>query len=90
MPMPRPAAAVRPNERKPPSRAAASAGTISRLVVAGLMLAIGAMRITAAPASIVASIQLTAARRLGDRPMRTAPFSLSAAARVARPKRLRW
>ena len=90
MPMARPAAVVSPNERNPPSRAAARAGTINRLVVPGSSPAMGAMKITAAPASIEAIIQLMAASRTGECPSSTAPFSLSAAARVARPKRVRW
>ncbi len=88
MPMPSPASVVSVNERNPPSRAAARAGMISRLVVPGSRPEIGAMRITAAPASIAAIIQLMAASRSGEWPSSTAPFSLSAAARVARPKRV--
>ena len=76
------------NDRNPPSSAAASAGVMSRLVVPGSSPEIGAMRMTAAPASIAAIIQLMAASRSGEWPSSTAPFSLSAAARVARPNRV--
>jgi 3-oxoacyl-[acyl-carrier-protein] synthase III len=39
------------------------------------------------PAMAVLSAQFTSAMRWGDRPVTKAPFSDSAAARVARPKR---
>ena len=76
------------NDERPPRSAAASAGTTSRLVVVGSSPAIGSMRMTAKPASIEATIQFTAPTRSGEMPSSTAPFSLPAAARVARPNRV--
>ena len=46
-------------------------------------------RIPASPAIIAASIQLYNASRLGLYPSNTAPFSLPAAARVAKPMRVK-
>ena len=49
--------------------------------------AIGPTTITESVASTEAITQLMAARVCGEYPRRMAPFSLPAAARVARPKR---
>ena len=85
IPMPRPAAVATANERSPPSRAAASAGTTSNGVVVEFNPAMGSISTMAAPASTAARAQLAMPRRSGDNPMSRAPFSLSALARVARP-----
>ena len=50
----------------------------------------GPTMMTASVAVIDASTQLTAASRCGEYPSRTAPFSLPAAALVARPNRVNW
>ena len=71
-----------------PSSAAASAGTTSRVVVVGSRPEIGSIRITARPASTDAIAQFTAPSRSGEMPSSSAPFSLPAAARVARPNRV--
>ena len=89
MPMARPAAVVMANDSRPPSSAAASAGTTSSVVVVGWSPAIGSMRMTATPASTEATAQLTAPSRSGEMPSSSAPFSLPAAARVARPNRVK-
>ena len=60
----------------------------SVIVVGSIDALIVAARIPTAAASTAEIIQLTAASRSGERPIRTAPFSSSAAARVARPKRV--
>ena len=88
MPMARPPAVVRAKDSRPPSSAAASAGTMSSGVVVGCRPEMGSMRMTATPARIVASAQLAAPRRSGEMPTSSAPFSLPAAARVERPKRV--
>ncbi len=75
-------------ERRPPIRAAASAGTIRAVSPTGVIVpAIGPTMITESVASTEAITQLMAASVCGEKPSRTAPFSLPAAARVARPKR---
>ena len=62
MPIARPATVVRANDWKPPTRAAASAGTIRRLNWAASRLNVMLpIRIMATAASTVAIIQLTAA-----------------------------
>ena len=63
---------------------------ISRVIVAGSSDAfIVAARIPNAAASTDERTQFTAASCSGDRPIRTAPFSSSAAARVASPNRVK-
>ncbi len=87
--IPNAAATVTPNDVRPPTSAAPSAGTMSSVIVVGSIDAlIVAARIPTAAASTAEIIQLTAASRSGERPIKTAPFSSSAAARVARPKRV--
>ncbi len=54
-------------------------------VVEGLRPAMGSMTMMASPARIDATAQLSAACRSGEMPSSSAPFSLPAAARVARP-----
>ena len=88
MPIATPAAVVMANDSSPPSSAAASAGITSSGVVVALMPAIGSIRITAMPAMTEATAQLTAPSRSGEMPSSSAPFSLPAAARVARPNRV--
>ncbi|CAB5023535.1 unannotated protein [freshwater metagenome] len=86
IPISSPARVAIVNDAIPPSRAAASAGTTRRDVeTTSSCLVTDAMRITATPESTVAIIQLTAARRSGERPARTAARSFSAAARVDKP-----
>ena len=86
--MARPAAVVIANDSSPPSSAAASAGMTSSVVVVGLSPAMGSIRMTAIPASTEATAQHTEASRSGAMPSSSAPFSLPAAARVARPNRV--
>ncbi len=89
MPRARAAATVAPNDSSRPTRAAARAGTTSRVVVTGSSPVMGATRIPPRPARTLASTQLTAARRSGDQPSRATPVVSSAAARLARPKRVK-
>ena len=73
----------------PPISAAASAGTISAVSPTGVIVPpIGPTMITARVPITEAITQLKAARRWGEYPSNTAPFSLPAAARVATPKRV--
>ncbi len=89
IPIASPAMVVAANPFSPPSSAAAKAGTTNRLVSIGSsLLDIPAIAITASPASTDAIAQFRYPSRSGDKPVRTAPFSCSAAARVARPKRV--
>ena len=87
-PSARPASAVIQNDSKRPISATASAGTMNSVYEVGSRLAIGAIRMPATPASTVAMIQFCAATRLADMPVRAAPRSFSAPARVASPKRV--
>ncbi len=74
------------NDVKRPISDAASAGTMSRVTVIGLIVPLReAKRIPNPPASTVEATQLTAASRLGLYPRISAPRSFSAAARVASP-----
>ena len=77
------------NDRKRPTRAAASAGTMSSVICSGVMVVwIEASSRPNAAASIVETIQLIAARRFGLYPRMSAPRSFSAAALVATPNRV--
>ena len=88
MPIPRPAATVMPNEVKPPSSAAPRAGTMRSGTLIGSSVVIGETMIPNRPTMTVASTQLAPARKSGEKPRTMAPFSFSAAARVARPNRV--
>ena len=80
---------VQPNERKPPTSAAESAGRIRAGTAVGSTLElIEATKMPSSPVMHVESTQLMPARRSGEKPSTTAPLSFSAAARVARPKRV--
>ncbi len=88
-PRARPPAMASGIDRRLPIRAAASAGTISAVRPIGVIVPwIGPTMITARVALTEAMTQLTAASVCGEYPSRIAPFSLPAAARVARPKRV--
>lgn len=89
-PMATPAAAVTTKDSKPPTSAAARAGTIRNVISAGDRRTTPApdTRITAAPARAPAIIQLRLPTQSGDTPSSTAPFSFSAAARVLIPNRV--
>ena len=90
MAIPKAAPVVSQNELKLPSNAAASAATMRSDTVKGSMkLLIDAARMPNAPVSTVDRTQLVPASTSGENPSRTAPFSFSAAARVARPKRVK-
>ena len=83
------AATVMPNDASPPSSAAPSAGMMRKVMVAGSIDALTVAASTPNDAANTAErTQFTAASRSGERPMRTAPFSSSDAARVASPKRV--
>lgn len=88
MPIARPAETAGPMALKLPTSAAASAGTMNRVYETGMSGTIGAIRMPDSPAIIVDSAQLAYAMRSGDRPVTSAPVSVSAAARVARPNRV--
>ena len=91
MPRRKAAAMVRPNDENPPTRAAVRAGTTSAGRIRGSMFElIEATKMPSRPVIVVASTQLIAASRSGEKPSTTAPRSFSAAARVASPKRVRW
>ena len=82
---------VQPNDEKPPTRAAVRAGTTRAGRIRGSMFElIDATKIPSRPVIVVASTQLIAASRSGEKPSTTAPRSFSAAALVANPKRVRW
>ncbi len=87
--IPNAAAVVTQKELNRPRSAAASAGTISSVTVKGSMkLLTEAARMPKAPVRTVDRIQLVPASRSGENPMSIAAFWFSAAARVARPKRM--
>ena len=89
IPIPRPASIVTMNELNRPRSDAARAGTISRVIVIGSSdWLMAAARMPNMPASTVEATQFTPARKSGEYPRTIAPFSFSAAARVARPKRV--
>ena len=58
-------------------------------MVVGLRPAMGSISTTATPPSTAATAQFTIPSRSGLSPASSAPLSLSAAARVARPKRVK-
>ena len=82
------AATVTPILVKLPTSAAASAATMNSAYASGMSGTMGAISTPPTPAITVLSAQFTSAMRCGDRPVTNAPFSDSAAARVARPKRV--
>ena len=84
-----PATTATPSSWKRPRIAAASAGTMNSVYATGISGTIGAIRMPATAATAELIIQLTAAMRSGDSPLTYAPFSVSAAARVASPKRVK-
>ena len=84
-----PAAAATPKDWNRATSATPSAGTMNSVYDVGSTVETGAIRIPAMPASIVASIQLPAPMRFADSPIRDAPRSFSALARVASPKRVK-
>ena len=89
MPIASPAMVAIAKPSSPASSAAASAGTTSRLdSVGSSLLVMPAIRIIAPPARTEAMIQLSKPSRSGESPVRIAPFSFAAAARVANPKRV--
>ena len=88
IPRPIPAAHAIPNEVKPASSAAASAGTICSGSVSVSSCVIDAARIPMPPAITEASSVLTIDSRLGDSPPSIATTSFSDAARVASPNRV--
>ena len=82
------ASAVIQNDDRLPTSTALSAGITSSVIVTGSTLeSADAATMPNSAASIVDSTQLLPARKSGENPSTTAPFSFSAAARVARPKR---
>ena len=89
IPIPRPTAAAIANDWKRATSTAASAGTMYSVYAVGSTVEIGAIRMPAAPARMVARIQLPPEVRSADRPITDAPVSFSATARVARPKRVK-
>ena len=89
MPSSKPARAVIQNELNRPTSAAPSAGTTNSVYEVGSSDEIGVMRMPDRVASSVAIIQLRAAMRVGEMPIRAAPVSFSAPARVASPKRVK-
>ena len=88
MPSASPKNTVNATELNRPGSAAASAGTISRLLVPGSSRMIGAARISAPPASIAASAQLIVPTGLGEMPSMEAAVWFSATARVTSPSRV--
>jgi hypothetical protein len=88
MAIPTPAATVRPKELKLANNAAPRAGTMRSGNVIVSRLVIGEARMPSRPAITVERTQLAPARKSGEKPNTIAPFSFSAAARVARPKRV--
>jgi len=88
MPIASPTAVATTNELNRATSAAATAGTISRLVPAGSRRTTGAARMIARAASIEASAQFATPYASGDSPIWMAPSSCSAVARVASPKRV--
>ena len=88
MPSTSPASAVTANDSKRPTSATPSAGTISSVYEIGSSVESGAIRMPASAASSVAMIQFCVAIRVAEMPIRAAPRLFSAAARVARPKRV--
>src|SRR5712692_6468679 len=88
MPIKRPATTAGTRYWNRPRMAAASAGTMNSVYEIGTSGAIGAMRMPDRPATMALIIQFAAATRSGAMPLRNAPFSLSAAARVASPNRV--
>ena len=87
-PRPSPAAAVTANDVNRPTRVAPSAGITATVSASGSSWVIGEASTPTAPAAMLPSTQLTIPSRSGDRPASTAPRSFSAAATIARPKRL--
>ncbi len=82
MPRRKAATMVQPNDEKPPTRAAVRAGTTRAGRIRGSMFElIEATKIPSRPVIVVASTQLIAASRSGEKPSTTAPRSFSAAAR---------
>ena len=88
MPSASPTAAASATESNRPGSAAASAGTISRLLVVASRRMIGAARISAPPARTVASAQLTMPIGFGEIPSSFAASRFSATARVVSPIRV--
>src|SRR4051794_239099 len=83
------ATTVTENDVNAPTSDAPSALTISNGTVTGSVVAlIEATNMPSKPASIVESTQFAPANVSGDNPRRIAPFSFSAAALVANPKRV--
>ena len=89
MPIAKPPSTTGAMRSNPPSRAVARAGTMKRVYWIGTSGTIGAMRMPAMPHTTALSIQLAAAIRSGDSPLIRAARSLSDAARVVRPKRVK-
>ena len=89
IPRPRAAATVAPNDVSRPARAAARAGTTSRVVVAGSRAVNGPTRMPPRPASTLASIQLAADTTSGDQPSMASAVWSSAVARLASPNRVK-
>ena len=88
--IPKAAAVVTQKELNLPRSAAARAGTMSSVTVNGSMkLLTEAARMPKAPVKTVDRTQFVPASRSGENPMSIAPFSFSAAARVASPKRMK-
>ena len=88
--IPNAAATVIPNEVRPPTSATLSAGTISNVIVTGSTdFWLPATRMPSRPEITVDSTQLVPARKSGENPSSIAPFSFSAAARVAMPNRVK-
>ena len=82
------ASAVIQNDDRLPTSTALSAGITSSVIVTGSTLeSADAATMPNSAASIVDSTQLLPARKSGENPSTTAPFSFSAAARVASPNR---
>ena len=77
-----------PKDEKFANSAAPNAGTINSGMVKVSRFVIGEARIPSNPAITVDKTQLAPARKSGENPRTMAPFSFSAAARVANPKRL--
>ena len=86
--MPSPAVIAHPSEWNRPTTAAARAGTMNSVYVPGWRGTRGAISTPAMPHTTKLMIQLTSAMRSGESPLTSAPTSVSADARVARPKRV--
>jgi hypothetical protein len=88
MPTSRPPRNVMGKEEKPPTRAAARAGTTTKDPTEGLRPVNGPIRIPASPASAPPMVQLMAMILEGDHPSADDAIEFSALAVVAMPKRV--